>query len=78
MPTPLTIALSLVCTLIAAYFWKTRPQQRSAALFPLGISAVLGSTVAKDENVWWSMALSVLAILLFLTALWMQKTEPKN
>ncbi|AMW04718.1 hypothetical protein [Gemmatimonas phototrophica] len=78
MPTQLTIALSLVCTLVAAYFWKSRPQKRSAALFPLGISAVLGSSVAKDSNVWWSMALSVLAIALFLTALWMQKSEPKN
>jgi len=78
MPPQLTIALLLVCTLVAAYNWKSRPQKRSATLFPLGISAVLGSTVAKDENVWWSMALSVLAILLFLTALWMQKSEPKN
>jgi hypothetical protein len=39
---------------------------------------VLGSSIAKDSNVWWSMALSVLAIALFLTALWMQKSEPKN
>jgi hypothetical protein len=78
MPTQLTIALSLVCTLVAAYFWKSRPHKRSAALFPLGISAVLGSSIAKDSNVWWSMALSVLAIALFLTALWMQKSEPKN
>jgi hypothetical protein len=78
MPPQLTIALSLVCTLVAAYFWKSRPQKRSAALFPLGISAVLGSTVAKESNVWWSMALSVLAIALFLTALWMQKSEPKS
>jgi hypothetical protein len=65
------------CVIIAAALWWTRPAARAYALFPLGLSAVMGSISAKDRNVWLSMSLSLLAIVLFLTSMWMQRREQR-
>lgn len=66
------------CVLLAAVLWRTRPEQRSKALFPLGLSAIMGSSVSKDRNVALSIALSVLAIVLLLASVWLQRIDKRS
>jgi hypothetical protein len=70
--------LMAACVVVAVAIWRTRPAQRAKALFPLGLSAVMGSIAAKDRDVWLSMALSLLAIALFLTSLWQQRSDRRD
>ncbi|MCZ8267024.1 hypothetical protein [Gemmatimonas sp.] len=70
--------LMAACVVVAVGIWRTRPADRAKAFFPLGLSAVMGSIAAKDRDVWLSMALSLLAIALFLTSLWLQRPDRRD
>ena len=70
--------LIIGCSVVAAWLWIARPARRSAAYFALGISATAAASAVKLQKVWWSIGLSILAIVLFVTALWLQRREMKR
>lgn len=69
------IGMMAACVLVAAVLWRMRPAERSKALYPLGLCAIMGSSAAHERNVALSIALSVLAIVLLLTSVWLQRLE---
>lgn len=78
MNSQLIIGLMAGCVIVAALLWRTRLEQRSRALFPLGLCAIMGSSAAKERNVALSIALSVLAIVLLLASAWLQRIERRS
>jgi hypothetical protein len=73
MDRPLVSALIVGCTLVAVLLWFAQPTRRWAALYPLGVSATVASSAALQRDVRWSIALSLLAIALYVTAFVLQR-----
>lgn len=73
MDRPLVLALIIGCTLVAVMLWFAQPTRRWAALYPLGVSATVAGSAALERDVRWSIALSLLAIVLYVTAFVLQR-----
>lgn len=78
MDRPLVLALIVGCTLIALMLWFAQPARRWAALYPLGVSATVAASASLQRDVRWSIALSLLAIVLYLAAFFLQRTSSKR
>ncbi|GAB1341646.1 hypothetical protein [Gemmatimonas sp.] len=71
----LLVLLIVSCVIVAALLWRSSPAHRARSLFPLGLSAIMGSVAVRERSVWLSMLLSVLAIALMLTSAWLQRSR---
>jgi len=66
------------CMFGGPWLWVFRPQHRARALYLWGIASTIAASNVKTRDVMSSIALSVLAITLFLSALWLQQRERKR
>jgi len=78
MDRQLVVALIIGCSATAALLWFVLPARRWAALYPLGVSANVAASAALARDVRWSIGLSVLSIVLYVTAFLLQRASTKR